>query len=166
VPSKTSNTISTEGPTNTSWESAGTNKQGASLVWFPVPELGVKIRMERARADDTAYYAESTEEDTDATFALVYFGRKSVVDFKPECNAEHDPDLAIMKITGQLGDGQLHGDQTLLKQFDGFYLILGGRPQASCLTREETERYLKTKAVFHIALPPTSDDVELLEINQ
>ncbi len=142
---------------------------GSSQVWYEIPEMGIKLLLSRAVAEEIVYeYSGVTDgfvivnpktgnldfgdpkKIESATFFL-----KKVITFNEECASyqktqticsSDNIEFGINKIFGTYHNEMLAFGSNFLKQFKDFYLITGGSRQAERFLEEEQKRFDQTVA--------------------
>ncbi len=115
-----------------------------NLVWYEIPELGIKIKADEEIIKELIYKYYPSEDDE---YGTVMFTAKKLEKLYENCSAEFGPLGAISKIEGSPSNHKTRFENYFnsrkTKQFDGFFIYCSG-PQALC-TRElgQWEKFLE-----------------------
>ncbi len=120
-------------------------------VWYEVPELGIKLLLSKAAAEEIVYQYRSINDignDVTKRVASVSFFSKKIITFDVALGLPKTwDDLYIMqKYLGTYTGETFCCGVKFFKQLDGFYLTDGGSPQGLSYSEEEQRRFDETVA--------------------
>jgi hypothetical protein len=127
-----------------------TSEEISQLVDYPIPELGIKLKVPQSVVGELVYaYNEgpvtegSPQGDKVVGIAKsVRFSAKTLAAFSQFCIAEYGPWGNLTRYEGKPEQypGPFVRREEGRKLFEDFFILYGG-PQASCLTKEEYDKY-------------------------
>ncbi|MFZ1654429.1 MAG: hypothetical protein WAT84_01200 [Candidatus Moraniibacteriota bacterium] len=120
----------------------------ADEVWYNIPELGIRMKLNREFAEDLVYFP-----DGDSVYADAYFSTKLLMEIDSmNCSARTAPLGFIYRQSGTIEDAAYHRELPwdyvnleklgFIRRFPGFFVEYTG-PQAACYDERklsETQR--------------------------
>jgi hypothetical protein len=117
-------------------------------VWYNIPELGIRMKLNKEFAEDLVYFS-----DGDSVYADAYFSTKLLMEIDPmNCSARTAPLGFIYRQSGTVEDAAYHRELPwdyvnleklgFIRRFPGFFVEYTG-PQAACYDERklsETQR--------------------------
>jgi hypothetical protein len=110
------------------------------LVWYEVPESGIKFKIEKELADELVYYIEVAPDDS--RFLYLRFSSRELSNLGEYCRAKHSPMGTLIKVKGSPSDYPddifIQNRKDRIKEFGDFFVYFEG-PQSACSWPENLE---------------------------
>jgi len=122
----------------------------SDLVYYKIPEMGIKFKVKKELAEELIYFVEDDvkllfQGDNSDTGLIVYFSTKKLAEIDDYCSAENGPLGSITRVNNDYEKykGLDYYKGRPYKDFDNFFILYGGS-QAPCTLIKNNEEWEKS----------------------
>jgi len=146
----------------TNQEKPETTKE-ENLVYYKIPELGIKFKIEKELASELIYYIEVAPDDS--RFVYLNFSSRELSKLGEYCRAKHSPMGTLIKVEGSLSDYPdnifIQNRKDRIKEFGDFFVYFEG-PQSACSWPENLETLNRYMPLMRKSIG-TPEKIKLIE---